>query len=63
VVGGYRSVGGPWKVWGEGGGGIFLGGSASAGGTIDEAAQRAFAKRWRPWKEYVRVARPPGDVD
>jgi hypothetical protein len=63
VVGASRSEEGPWAVWGERGGGMMLGGSAHRGGYIDVGEQLAFAKRWQPWKDYVRVARPLGDVD
>jgi hypothetical protein len=64
VVGECRFVEGPWSAWGgDGAGGISFGGSGSSTGTIDEAKQREFAKRWSSWKDHVRVARPPGDAD
>jgi hypothetical protein len=56
ALGAHESADGPWAVWGDGGGGIGLGGSMLVpAGTIDPEAQNAFAKRWMPWKQYVRI--------
>jgi hypothetical protein len=60
VVGGFDSAEGPWAVAGSDGSAGFGFGSMSLaeGAKVDEAAQRAFAKRWGPWKDYVRIVAP-----
>ena len=56
VLGGYDSADGPWSVVGDGAAGIGWGERHVPGGAkVDDAAQRVFARRWTPWKQYVRV--------
>ena len=56
VTGSYQRIDGPWVIMGGGGvNGIGFGGGGSGGGRIEPEKQAAFAKRWEPWKKWVRV--------
>jgi hypothetical protein len=56
LVGGFKSWSGPWAIGGQGQrlgiGGIDT--EESLGGTIDEAKQKLFVKRWGVWKGYIK---------
>lgn len=61
VLGNFDSAQGPWAI-SNGESTSFGWGSSSVilSGAIDETAQKTFAKRWGPWKQYVKVVPTAG---
>jgi hypothetical protein len=64
VLGDYQSVQAGWQIWGnrdgeEASGGMGFRHEGSGKGMIDGGKQRAVARQWLAWKQYLDVRPPP----